>query len=137
MKIKGREIAAFLLWVPVAIAFTITYLVFITKILDKNLGMAGGAYVIVLPLALLFFAIVIWLPFFIWRRKNLRAKLGLTGALMAAGICAVVTFPFCATSCFDGVGSDAWLAEAGMIFAFVGALLHDATSAAFLDQDRG
>lgn len=134
MTSKGREIAAFTIWVPVALAFTLLYMNFITRVLGHRLGLEGGAYVVMLPLGLLFFAAVIWMPFFVWRRRKLGARLGLIGGVMGAALAGIVLFPACATSCFDGRGSDAYLGEAAMLFAFLGAFAHDALSRAYLES---
>lgn len=133
----AREIGAFAVWVPVAVAFAMGYLTFITKVLGFRLGLEGGAYLVVLPLALLFFAGAVWLPFFIWRRRSTGLRLSLAGAAAGAGLAGVATFPFCGTSCFDATGSDAFLGEAGMIAAFVGALAHDRLSGAHMATRSG
>ena len=132
MTTKGREIGAFALWLPVAIAFAAAYLLTLRFIIDVNLGMAGAAYLITLPVGLLIFAVFIWLPFFIYRRRATGARLGVMGAAAAAVTIAVVLVPLCGFGCFGTRGSAQYVGLFAMGFAFAGAFIHDKISRAFL-----
>ncbi|VAW17473.1 hypothetical protein MNBD_ALPHA09-489 [hydrothermal vent metagenome] len=132
MTSKAREIGAFALWVPVAIAFAASYLLALRYVFGVRLGLEGVGYVVTLPGGLLAFAFFIWLPFFIFRRRSARARLGVMGAAAAAVIVAVVLVPFCGFSCFGTQGSERYLAMTAMGFVFIGAFFHDRISRAFL-----
>ena len=132
MTSKAREIGAFALWVPVAIAFAVIYLLALRYVFGVRLGLEGAGYVITLPVGLLAFALFIWLPFFVFRRRSTRTRLGVMGAAAAAVIVAVVLVPFCGFDCFGTQGSARYLAVTAMAFAFAGAILHDRISRAFL-----
>lgn len=132
MTSKGREIGAFALWIPVALALPATYLLSLRYIAGVRLGLEGAGYIVTLPGGLLAFALFIWLPFFIYRRRATGAPLGAMGASAAALLSAIVLLPFCGSGCFTAQGSARFLGEAGMVFAFFGAYFHDRFSRAYL-----
>jgi len=132
MTSTGREIGAFSIWIPLAIAFAATYLLALRYIFDVKLGMAGAGFVVALPVGLLVFAALIWLPFFIYRRRATGSRLGVRGAAAAAVIIAVVLVLLCGFSCFGTQGTGRYLGPFAMGFAFAGAFIHDRISRAFL-----
>ncbi len=132
MTSTGREIGAFAIWIPIAIAFAATYLLALRYIFDVKLGMAGAGYVVALPVGLLVFAVLIWLPFFIFRRKATGSRLGIMGAASAAVIIAVVLVLLCGFGCFGTQGTGRYLGPFTRGFAFAGAFFHDRISRTFL-----
>jgi hypothetical protein len=131
MKAALREVLVFLIWLPFALPTGVIYGRFLVDVMDRNLGLAGGALVIALPAAMLLFALAIWLPVWGFWRQSRRKRLGWLAPLTAAVLATMAAFALCSRDCFLPDGPEPFLAYFMAVPASLAAFLHDRWSRAW------
>ena len=137
MRSAAREVLSFLIWVPIALPVGVGYGAFLVHGLGRHMGLEGPAIVFVFPIAMLAFAVVLWLP--AWRalRQKRRRRLGKLAPLVAIGLLAMALLVVCQLDCFRFSGPEPLLAYFMAVPVAFAAWLHDSMSRIWLTSDAG
>ncbi|NND48701.1 MAG: hypothetical protein HKN60_00450 [Rhizobiales bacterium] len=129
-----REILIFAVWLPFALPVGVAYGHFLKFVMERPVGLEGGAMVVIFPAAIMFIAIVLWLPAWSYLRQRRHRRLGWLSLPIAVLLSAGFVFIFCSANCFLPSGPNPFLAYFIISLVAMAALAHDRLSRAWLKR---
>ncbi len=127
-----REILIFAVWLPFALPVGVAYGHFLKFVMERPIGLEGGAMVVIPPVVIMLIAIVLWLPAWSYLRQRRHRRLGWLSLPIAALLSAGFVFIFCSANCFRPSGPNPFLAYFVIPLVAMAALAHDRLSRAWL-----
>jgi hypothetical protein len=127
-----KEFLAFCIWPLFSLPIGVIYATFLSRVLGRNLGVSADSMPVVIPVMMVLFSIIIWLPVWgSWRQRR-RIKMNWRAPFVVGVLASGVVYLLCSDNCFRFDGPQPFMAYFIVLPMILAAFLHDKFSRAWL-----